>query len=190
MFARTAGEHTYWAGNPEFAQAHASLANVAGAGAGAHVQQPQPQVPLSTKPPPKEWCHVQYYELDTPVGELFKVSSGDPPYSTTIAVLDHASTLIPLDNSFFRKYCYRYTVFDGFAPVHNVLQANKDHRVVSVDGYVDPVRDNRFCLGALSNVHRTNASDKARLHIGKGVQLEVPHLFSRLQLQHVDPRVC
>ena len=35
------------------------------------------------------------------------------------------------------------------------------------------MRDNRFCLGALSNVHRTSASEKARLHIGKGIQLEL-----------------
>ena len=47
---------------------------------------------------------------------------------------------------------------------------------------------NRFCLGALSNVHRcanhffhallvwisrTDASEKARLHIGKGIQLDL-----------------
>jgi hypothetical protein len=31
----------------------------------------------------------------------------------------------------------------------------------------------RFCLGALSNVHRTEASEKARLHIGKGIQLDL-----------------
>uniref|UniRef100_UPI00358F12C4 mothers against decapentaplegic homolog 4 isoform X2 n=1 Tax=Myxine glutinosa TaxID=7769 RepID=UPI00358F12C4 len=44
--------------------------------------------------------------------------------------------------------------------------------VVTVDGYVDPSGGDRFCLGQLSNVHRTEASDRARLHIGKGVQLE------------------
>ncbi|XP_014681364.1 PREDICTED: mothers against decapentaplegic homolog 4-like isoform X2 [Priapulus caudatus] len=43
---------------------------------------------------------------------------------------------------------------------------------VTVDGYVDPSSLDRFCLGALSNVHRTEQSEKARLHIGKGVQLE------------------
>uniref|UniRef100_A0A8C4Q5U1 MH2 domain-containing protein n=1 Tax=Eptatretus burgeri TaxID=7764 RepID=A0A8C4Q5U1_EPTBU len=44
--------------------------------------------------------------------------------------------------------------------------------VVTVDGYVDPSGGNRFCLGQLSNVHRTEASERARLHIGKGVELE------------------
>ncbi|KAM6039358.1 mothers against decapentaplegic homolog 4-like isoform 1-T2 [Chlamydotis macqueenii] len=43
---------------------------------------------------------------------------------------------------------------------------------VVVDGYVDPSGGDRFCLGQLSNVHRTHASERARLHIGKGVQLE------------------
>ena len=42
---------------------------------------------------------------------------------------------------------------------------------VKVDGYVDPSREDRFCLGALSNVHRNDKIEKARLHIGKGVQL-------------------
>uniref|UniRef100_A0A7N6AF72 Mothers against decapentaplegic homolog n=1 Tax=Anabas testudineus TaxID=64144 RepID=A0A7N6AF72_ANATE len=44
--------------------------------------------------------------------------------------------------------------------------------IVTVDGYVDPSGGDRFCLGQLSNVHRTEAIERARLHIGKGVQLE------------------
>ncbi|XP_054252928.1 mothers against decapentaplegic homolog 4-like [Indicator indicator] len=44
--------------------------------------------------------------------------------------------------------------------------------VVIVDGYVDPSGGARFCLGQLSNVHRTSASERARLHIGRGVQLQ------------------
>ncbi|KAM9737198.1 mothers against decapentaplegic homolog 4-like [Menidia menidia] len=44
--------------------------------------------------------------------------------------------------------------------------------LVAVDGYVDPSGGDRFCLGQLSNVHRTAASHRARLHIGRGVQLE------------------
>lgn len=41
-----------------------------------------------------------------------------------------------------------------------------------IDGFFDSSREDRFCLGALTNVQRTNSSEKARLHIGKGVQLE------------------
>ncbi|XP_021934257.1 mothers against decapentaplegic homolog 4 isoform X1 [Zootermopsis nevadensis] len=78
---------------------------------------------LSTQPAPEYWCSVAYFELDTQVGETFKVPSSLPN--------------------------------------------------VTVDGYVDPSGGNRFCLGALSNVHRTEQSEKARLHIGKGVQLDL-----------------
>ena len=34
--------------------------------------------------------------------------------------------------------------------------------IFQVDGYVDPSGGNRFCLGALSNVHRTEQSERAR----------------------------
>ncbi|XP_075984534.1 smad/Smad4 homolog Medea isoform X2 [Anticarsia gemmatalis] len=78
---------------------------------------------LSSQPAPEYWCSVAYFELDTQVGETFKVPSSRPN--------------------------------------------------VTVDGYVDPSGGNRFCLGALSNVHRTEQSERARLHIGKGVQLDL-----------------
>lgn len=70
---------------------------------------------LSTQPAPEYWCSVAYFELDTQVGETFKVSSSCPN--------------------------------------------------VTIDGYVDPSGGNRFCLGALSNVHRTEQSDRARYSI-------------------------
>ncbi|CAH0562081.1 unnamed protein product [Brassicogethes aeneus] len=78
---------------------------------------------LSSQPAPEYWCSVAYFELDTQVGETFKVPSNCPN--------------------------------------------------VTIDGYVDPSGGNRFCLGALSNVHRTDQSERARLHIGKGVQLDL-----------------
>ena len=67
---------------------------------------------LSTQPAPEYWCSIAYFELDSQVGETFKVPSSCPN--------------------------------------------------VTVDGYVDPSGGNRFCLGALSNVHRTDPSEKAR----------------------------
>ena len=33
---------------------------------------------------------------------------------------------------------------------------------VTVDGYTDPSSADRFCIGQLSNVHRTEASERAR----------------------------
>lgn len=86
-------------------------------------QQMVQDIPLSTQPVPDFWCSIAYFELDTQVGETFKVPSSCP--------------------------------------------------TVTVDGYVDPSGGNRFCLGALSNVHRTEQSERARLHIGKGVQLDL-----------------
>ncbi|TMS04038.1 Mothers against decapentaplegic-like protein 4 [Larimichthys crocea] len=57
-------------------------------------------------------------------------------------------------------------------PVHNELAFQPPISNHPVDGYVDPSGGDRFCLGQLSNVHRTEAIERARLHIGKGVQLE------------------
>ena len=84
--------------------------------------------------------------------------------------------------------------------VGEMFKVSTCFRSVTVDGYVDPSGKisfsaflnmslltilrmkskestlsggNRFCLGALSNVHRTDASERARLHIGKGVLLDM-----------------
>ncbi|XP_022653411.1 mothers against decapentaplegic homolog 4-like isoform X2 [Varroa destructor] len=57
--------------------------------------------------------------------------------------------------------------------VGETFKTPSSSRHVLVDGFVDPSGGSRFCLGALSNVHRTEASERARIHIGKGVQLDV-----------------
>ncbi|XP_053679942.1 mothers against decapentaplegic homolog 4 [Anopheles nili] len=97
--------------------------SVGNATSGQMAELPGQQRLLSRQPAPEYWCSVAYFELDTQVGEMFKVPSNRPN--------------------------------------------------VTIDGYVDPSGGNRFCLGALSNVHRTEQSEKARLHIGKGVQLDL-----------------
>lgn len=56
---------------------------------------------LSSQALPEYWCSIAYFELDTHVGETFKVLSKIP--------------------------------------------------TVSVDGYVDPSRGNRFCLGKITS---------------------------------------
>ena len=39
---------------------------------------------------------------------------------------------------------------------------------VIIDGYTDPSRSDRFCLGLLSNVNRNSTIENTRRHIGKG----------------------
>lgn len=48
-----------------------------------------------------------------------------------------------------------------------------DREEITIDGGTDPggSRNGRFCLGALSNVHRTEASERARAGIGMGIKL-------------------
>lgn len=62
--------------------------------------------------------------------------------------------------------------FEMDVQVGEIFKVPSNCPVVTVDGYVDPSGGDRFCLGQLSNVHRTDASERARLHIGKGVQLQ------------------
>lgn len=65
------------------------------------------------------WCSVAYYELNSRVGEIFKVRS-------------------------------------------------KSHTVI-VDGFTDPsTKDERFCLGLLSNVNRNATIENTRRYIGRG----------------------
>ncbi|PAV58222.1 hypothetical protein WR25_26680 isoform D [Diploscapter pachys] len=83
----------------------------------------QVHIPASSHVP-DHWCSIIYYELDTQIGETFKVRWEMPE--------------------------------------------------VSVDGGMDPQgeKSGRFCLGALSNIHRGEASEKARIHIGHGLNLQ------------------
>lgn len=61
--------------------------------------------------------------------------------------------------------------FECDQQVGETFKVQSSYQSVIVDGYVDPSGGDRFCLGALSNVHRNEASEKVRLHIGKGVKL-------------------
>lgn len=94
-------------------QVHLTYIHQVGNNINVMPQQEPPRL-LSRQPPPEYWCSIAYFELDTQVGETFKVPSAKP----------------------------------------NVI----------VDGYVDPSGGNRFCLGALSNVHRQEQSERARYY--------------------------
>ncbi|XP_049607262.1 mothers against decapentaplegic homolog 4 isoform X5 [Syngnathus scovelli] len=90
-------------------------------------------------------------------------SSSFPP-----SVSNHPVVYCVLGPEFWCSISY----FEMDVQVGEMFKVPSSCPVVTVDGYVDPSGGDRFCLGQLSNVHRTDASERARLHIGKGVQLE------------------
>ncbi|KAM9307428.1 mothers against decapentaplegic homolog 4 isoform 2-T2 [Pholidichthys leucotaenia] len=86
----------------------------------------------------------------------------------------HSSNSLPpsVSNHPGPEFWCSVSYFEMDVQVGEMFKVPSSCPVVTVDGYVDPSGGDRFCLGQLSNVHRTDASERARLHIGKGVQLE------------------
>lgn len=69
-------------------------------------------------------------------------------------------------------YWCTISYFEGDTQVGDLFKVRSQYNSVVVDGLFDSTREDRFCVGALTNVNRTSSSEKARMHIGKGVQLE------------------
>lgn len=69
-------------------------------------------------------------------------------------------------------YWCTVTYFEGDLQIGDMFKVRSCYSSFIIDGFFDASREDRFCLGALTNVQRTSASEKARLHIGKGVQIE------------------
>ncbi|KAM9852024.1 LOW QUALITY PROTEIN: mothers against decapentaplegic homolog 4 [Aulostomus maculatus] len=78
----------------------------------------------------------------------------------------------PVSNHPGPEFWCSISYFELDVQVGEMFKVQSSSSLVTVDGYVDPSGGDRFCLGQLSNVHRTAASHRARLHIGRGVQLE------------------
>lgn len=60
------------------------------------------------------------------------------------------------------EYWCSIAYFELDQQVGETFKVSSTYSSVIVDGYVDPSGGNRFCLGALSNVHRTEQSEKPR----------------------------
>jgi hypothetical protein len=70
------------------------------------------------------------------------------------------------------EYWCTINYFEGDLQVGDLFKVRSNYCSVTIDGFFDSSREDRFCLGALTNVQRTSASEKSRPYIGKGVQLE------------------
>ncbi|XP_053331312.1 mothers against decapentaplegic homolog 4-like isoform X2 [Spea bombifrons] len=157
---------------------------------------PTHQQMMSTSPPSTPVQNSQQNGYPSPPKQPFHTSwtgsstasySPNPPQQNTRGnqqpPLHHANQYWPLHQS---PQPYQHPVsnhpgpefwcsvayFEMDVQVGEIFKVPANCPVVTVDGYVDPSGGDRFCLGQLSNVHRTDTSERARLHIGKGVQLE------------------
>ncbi|KAF0047729.1 hypothetical protein F2P81_001362 [Scophthalmus maximus] len=151
----------------------------------AQVMTPVPRPPTPTQPPPQQQAaqqpsqppHSQQPSLSTAHSHGQNGYSSNK-HSQSQAVFHrsqhHASTSFPpsVSNHPGPEFWCSISYFEMDVQVGEMFKVPSSCPVVTVDGYVDPSGGDRFCLGQLSNVHRTDASERARLHIGKGVQLE------------------
>uniref|UniRef100_A0A673YN12 Mothers against decapentaplegic homolog n=1 Tax=Salmo trutta TaxID=8032 RepID=A0A673YN12_SALTR len=103
--------------------------------------------------------------------ELFSSSALLPPPEGSSSASTSAFSSLAAGASTPDYWC-SIAYFEMDVQVGETFKVPASCPTVTVDGYVDPSGGDRFCLGQLSNVHRTEAIERARLHIGKGVQLE------------------
>uniref|UniRef100_A0A674IU45 MH2 domain-containing protein n=1 Tax=Terrapene triunguis TaxID=2587831 RepID=A0A674IU45_9SAUR len=150
-------------GGPLLSMAHGEGLQQIGSPRQPMAPTPPPAPPASQQngypAPPKQSYHSEY---PTPP---FSVPPGPPHHNA-------APYQQPVSSHPGPEFWCSIAYFEMDVQVGEIFKVPSSCPVVTVDGYVDPSGGDRFCLGQLSNVHRTDASERARLHIGKGVQLE------------------
>ena len=111
---------------------------------------------------------LSYTQTMVPTEPLLRptstLTSGSPYWTPDSAVIPQGSLSTQPPPEYWCSIAY----FELDQHVGETFKVPSVYPSVIVDGYVDPSGGNRFCLGALSNVHRTEQSERARLHIGKG----------------------
>nr|CAD2155064.1 unnamed protein product [Meloidogyne enterolobii] len=97
------------------------------------------------------------------------------PFETCSNISGHCNMSGLYSQSNAPKYWCSITYFELDTQVGETFKAPWNMSNIYVDGGMDPngSENGRFCLGALSNVHRSESSEKARLHIGKGIRLQI-----------------
>ncbi|XP_073677516.1 mothers against decapentaplegic homolog 4 [Garra rufa] len=151
-----------------------------------------PQTPVPPQPPPNQngYNSAKHSQTQgsfhttwtgsstasyTPVGPQQNGRGHQPPLHHPHFWSQHHSSAPfppPVSNHPGPEFWCSISYFEMDVQVGEMFKVLSSCPVVTIDGYVDPSGGDRFCLGQLSNVHRTDASERARLHIGKGVQLE------------------
>lgn len=118
--------------------------------------------------------NFQGKQTSTDVAPSVNLAMNSHPSSTgALATSSNVSVAAPLTSQPFPEYWCTIAYFELDQQVGEIYKVHSSCKSCTVDGYTDPNSTSRFCLGQLSNVHRTDASDHARVHIGKGIQLDL-----------------
>ncbi|CAF0742920.1 unnamed protein product [Didymodactylos carnosus] len=126
----------------------------------------QPQVPDTTSPSPPHQFNGTNIQHSFPPASIIQqvpniLTRPPPPQPSTLSLL----------NSFGEYWC-SISYYERDIQVGETFKVPDNFKEVTIDGGMDMATiGDRFCLGPLSNVYRTDASEKARLHIGKGIRL-------------------
>jgi len=86
---------------------------------------------------------------------------------------------------YFMRFCNGICSYIAYVPANQIylLWGETFHAAQSsltVDGFTDPSSAERFCLGLLSNVNRTQHVEITRRHVGKGLWRK--HLLCYVQV--------
>ncbi|CAF0771264.1 unnamed protein product [Adineta steineri] len=123
-----------------------------------------PQAMLPQDGPVSLWT-----QPPAPAVNLWQQHSFVPPNGITAAPPIQPLPLI----NYVGEYWCSIIYYERDVQVGETFKVPDTYKEVIVDGGMDMATvGDRFCLGPLSNVHRTETSEKARIHIGKGVRVE------------------
>lgn len=150
------------------------------------LQQQQQQHPLSStnmplSPVSQRTMTMEQYSARATGGSTMWAGSNTATYTGQMgnnnfwsnSSVQHEVNMPPVSNLPPPEYWCTVTYFELDQQVGETFKVPGGCQTVTVDGYTDPSSVSRFCLGKLSNVHRTEMSERARLYIGKGVQLNL-----------------
>ncbi|KAB1256347.1 Mothers against decapentaplegic-like protein 4 [Camelus dromedarius] len=87
------------------------------------------------------------------------------PVASTRPVHNELAFQPPISNHPAPEYWCSIAYFEMDVQVGETFKVPSSCPIVTVDGYVDPSGGDRFCLGQLSNVHRTEAIERASVRL-------------------------
>lgn len=125
----------------------------------------QPQVSPQSQQLQQEQHHVNQHHQQLP-----PITMTTPPNHAVAPMREHHNSYLNIPTP---RYWCAIDYFELDQKVGETFRVSSRFSGVTIDGYTAPSVDDRFCIGFLSTNHRTPDVIKARLHIGRGVRLEV-----------------